>query len=652
MKIVLYQPQQTNKREGPQSSLDMIPLEMMHIAAFPIRDGHEVVIVDGSLYDQEEAHRRVLEACEGAGLYGSTGILGWQISDGYTCAEKVRERFPSLPRVVGGWFASVLPELELREGVFDAAVLGQGELTFRELVEAVATGSDWEDVAGLALWRDGQVHKTAHRAVVGFGDLIDPAWHLIDFEPYREGQLRADSPRHTVRMPGPPWIGKRKPYVGITYFSSFGCPEPCTFCCSPFVTNRRWKAVPADKILDDLKSLAVMRGGEVVQNPRHPVVGWDQLLNMPWHLIEDIEPYRRHQMRPESHGDILRMPTPAWIGNRKPYFGITYFSSFGCPEPCKFCCSPFVTNRRWKAMPADRMLDDLAELKERWNFDVVRFHDANFGVMEKRVKEFSEGILERGLKFGWNSFIETHSILHYKESTLDAMAASGMYVAEIGAETGTDEFMKEWVGKPIKGDDNVEATRKMGDRGIECSVTYIIGYPHESADNMLATLDQARRVQVVSKQSSPTVWPYRPIPGTEMWDEAIKLGFEPPKSLLDWGSLGEYHLHETWPGRIPPEVSQVRKLYCHYQTLARGLARRKTGFWEKLARWRLKSGNYALGSLETKLFALQNKIARKLAPQEEISRSWVDPGHKTGTGANAAATGIDQRQVVSETTTG
>ena len=50
----------------------------------------------------------------------------------------------------------VLPELELRDGVFEAAVLGQGEITFRELVEAVQTKSDLEDVPGLALWRDGE----------------------------------------------------------------------------------------------------------------------------------------------------------------------------------------------------------------------------------------------------------------------------------------------------------------------------------------------------------------------------------------------------------------------------------------------------------------------------------------------------------------
>lgn len=545
-KIVLYQPQQVDQSLGTPSSGDMIPLEMLQIAAYPDSQGFEIVIIDGSLYDQETAHRMAAEACEDAMLYGVTGILGFMVKDGYLCTQRVRAANPDIKIVAGGWFASVRPDLLLKTGIYDGVVLGQGERAFQELIDATAAGESWDDLKSMALWRD----------------------------------------------------------------------------------------------------------GEVIQNEKHPVLGWDDIPDTAWHLL-DFEPYRRHQLRPESHKDILRMPTPPAMGNRAPYVGITFFSSFGCPEPCKFCCSPFVTNRRWKAMPADRMLDQLEMLKERWNYDVVRFHDANFGVMEKRVKAFSEGLIERNLGIHWNSFIETYSIMNYKPETLDAMAASGMHLAEIGAETGTDEFMKEQIGKPIKGDENVQATYEMERRGIECSVTYIIGYPNESPDNMIATLDQARRAQAVAPKSSVTVWPYRPIPGTEMWDQAIELGFEAPDELEHWGSLGEYHLHETWPGRIPSEVARVRRLYCHYQTLARGLARQRDGLWEKLARWRLKSGNYSLGQAEAKLFDIYLRFYKSMnKSEEEISRSWVDPGHKTGTEQNTMAEGIDQESVVSGATLG
>ncbi|HTF89411.1 MAG TPA: radical SAM protein [Planctomycetota bacterium] len=540
-KIVLYQPQQVDTRLGPDSSKDLLPLEMLTIAAFPLRDGYEVVIIDGSLYPPEEAHRRAVEACEGAMLYATTGILGYMVTDGFTTSTMVKARYPKLPMFIGGWFASVRPELQLATGLYDAVVLGQGELTFHELVQAVDAGTPLDTVAGLALWRDMQV----------------------------------------------------------------------------------------------------------VYTPKRAVVGWDKVLNVPWQLI-DIAPYRDHQMRADSHRDILRMPTPPAMGSRKPYFGITYFSSYGCPEPCTFCCSPVVTDRRWKAMPADRMLDDLAGLHERWGFDVVRFHDANFGVMQKRTKEFAEGMLSRGMKFWWNAFLETHSILTYKPEVLDALSASGLYIAEIGAEAGSDEMMKK-IGKPIVGDDNVNAAIEMDKRGVCASVTYIIGYPGEEPASMLATIDQCRRLHVAAPLARPTVWPYRPIPGTAMWDQATSMGYVPPQSLREWGSIGEYHLEETWPGKIPPHVAQMRKMYQHYVTLSYGLARGKIGWWERRAERRLRENNFKLALLEARAFDVYNRVERKLFPRQELSRSWVDPGHKTGTAGNAAS---KSTHAMTETTAG
>jgi len=517
MKIVLYQPQQSNKAVTGQSSYDMLPLEMIHVAGWPVKDGHDVVLVDGSLYDQEEAHDRVLAECDGASILGVTGILGWQVTDGYELAKKVRDRHPSVRRVIGGWFTSVKPELHLQDGVFEISVQGQGEVAFRELVEAIATGSDLEEISGLCLWRDNALHTTAHRSVVGWAEMTEPAWDLIDFRPYREGQLRAQSPNDFLRMASPPWIGKKKPYVGITYFSSFGCPEPCTFCCSPLVTDRRWKAIEADRVLDDLEML-----------------------------------------------------------------------------------------------------------HDRWGgYDVVRFHDANFGVNQKRTRAFAEGMLSRGLekKFGWNAFLETYSINNYDPETLDACAASGYYIAEVGAETGDQETMDS-IGKPIKGEDNYEAIVKLYQRGIRSSVTFIIGMPGESESSMLKTLDQARRIQYSCPNSSVHVFPFRPIPGTPLYDESIKLGFEEPTDIHDWGDIGQYHLHQTW-NIIPEPVLKKLSRLNHYGSVYKGVARKRNGLFEAAAKWRMKTGNWSL-PIDAKMFGIVNDIENKLFPENKINKDMFD----------------------------
>ncbi len=514
-KIVLYQPQQVNQELGQFTSYDMLPLEMLHVGAIPDAEGHEVVVIDASLYSHEEAHRRALEACEGAAIFGTTAILGYMVADGHRAARKVRERFPDIKIIAGGWFPSVLPEAYLETGIYDAVCLGQGELTFRDFLAATEAGASFDDVAGLALWRDNQLVRTDKRAVVGWDQLPNAAWHLMDIAPYRERQLREGARQARNRMPAPPSSGR--------------------------------------------------------------------------------DGY---------------------------YFGISYFSSYGCPEPCSFCCSPLVTDRRWKAMPADRMLDDLAELQERWDMDVVRIQDANFGVSEKRVREFCEQKLERGLRFDWSTTFEVNNLTRYKPRTLDLLKEAGLYVAIVGAETSEPEMMKR-VGKPIDPGETLEASRRMHERKIVTSLTYIIGYPGEEESSMLATLDEARLILSECPSVSAHVYPFRPIPGNEEYDLAVReFGYQSPKTLEDWGNQLEYHVMETWQGHIPPRVQQRWRRYYRYAALYHGLVREKQGLMEKLARWRIRTGNYSL-PIDLKLFELADLVMGWRAHREDQIQTWI-----------------------------
>ena len=503
-RIVLYYPRQTDERSGTSPGMDLLPVALLSIAAWPVRDGYEVVIVDGNLYSADEAHRRVVEACEGALLYGTSGILGHQVADGLHCTRRVKARHPDLPAVIGGWFASVMPELQLATGLYDAVCLGQGEITFRELVQAVDAGTPLDGVGGLALVRDGHLVRTPPRAVVG----------------------------------------------------------------------------------------------------------WGELLNCPWEIL-DIEPYRAVQLAGRPTGEVERMPAPPGFAER-PFFGISYFSSFGCPEPCGFCCSPEVSNLRWKAMPADRMVDDLCELHARWGFDTVRFYDANWGVHEKRSREFSEGMIAQDAHFWWYMTMQSGSVVRYEEATIDAMREAGLYVTLLGAETGDDRMMAE-IGKHTGATDNLEAAAAMDRRGVCTWMTYIIGFPGESEASMMATLDEARRIAARSPLARCNAWPFRPIPGTAMYAPAIRLGYEPPTSLEGWAADGIYHLREPWPGQIPRRVARRRKLYEHYSHLALGLARERVGVWERRARRRIACGDYRFGSVEAKAFDIYDRIGRRFS---------------------------------------
>jgi radical SAM superfamily enzyme YgiQ (UPF0313 family) len=505
-KIVLFLPHRADPTRGEAFSADLLPLELLQIATGPVADGYEVVLIDAMI--EPEYVAKVLEACEGALCFASSCILGYQVYDGYVVAKAVRERFPQLPIVWGGWFPSVIPELYLREGIADAVGIGQGELTFREVVQALDAGVALDQVPGLALWRDGRLVYSAHRAVVGFDKFEPVPWHLLEYERYAELQVKPTRIKVRHRFPLPaPWT-------------------------------------------------------------------------------------------PDS-----------------PPRGFSHFSSFGCPEPCTFCCSPLVTSRRWKAIPGRALAEELFELKQRFGFQVLRFQDANFGVHEKRTREFCEALLELDVGIKWNATIEIETIMRYPESTLDLLEEAGCHLLWLGAETGTKE-MQERIKKKIEIEHIPEAIGKLARRNIVPGTFWIIGYPGETRESMLETLRQAARVKHAYPIAGSEVYPFRPIPGTEDFDAALKLGYQPPKDFHEWGKCFEYkyNAHNT---PLPEDVREIWRSYNNtaaiYDKHVTEGPRWMRDLLARAAGWRLKRGRYRF-PVEQKLFDVYVRLTGQTQP--------------------------------------
>ena len=111
------------------------------------------------------------------------------------------------------------------------------------------------------------------------------------------------------------------------------------------------------------------------------------------------------------------------------------------------------------------------------------------------------------------------------------------------------------------------------------------------------------------------VWPYRPVPGTALWPKALELGYRPPDTLDEWGTMVEYHLvTHSWPGQVPERVVRARRMFEHFSTLSLGLARGHIGWWERRAQQRIARRDFRLGRVEAKAFDLWNRLGRRLAP--------------------------------------
>ncbi len=153
--------------------------------------------------------------------------------------EALRASFPNALIVVGGEHVTAVPEYTLSScPAIDVAVLGEGEETFVDLLDAHTSGRDFSEVDGVVFRQDGELVRTERRQRIRAIDTIpEPAWQRFPVANYIEAAMT-----HGANL------GRSIPIL-----ASRGCPYECTFCSSPFMWTKRWLPRKPELVIAEMK---------------------------------------------------------------------------------------------------------------------------------------------------------------------------------------------------------------------------------------------------------------------------------------------------------------------------------------------------------------------------------------------------------------
>ena len=227
--IVLYEPIYW----GARISVQRAPLGLLAVAALLDREGYVIRIVSKTLYDNTE--EKILEGCRDAVCFGITSLTGYQIIDGIKMAKKVRQEYPNLPIVWGGWHPTMEPDQTGRSPYVDIIVRGQGEVTFTDLVHALEEGKPLDNIAGISFRKDGEIIHNPDRPLLDINEFPPMPYHLIDVEKI----LSNDE------------FGDRV----LNYSSGYGCPHKCGFCAGWGAPGKSWSGLTASRMADDFEKM-------------------------------------------------------------------------------------------------------------------------------------------------------------------------------------------------------------------------------------------------------------------------------------------------------------------------------------------------------------------------------------------------------------
>lgn len=202
--------------------------------------GHEVSVLDinAQRFSREMACG-VIAALPDPDVIGVSGLISTYKYQKWFFPQLKRLK-PRAILVAGGGCATAVPELLLEKTPCDYVVMGEGETTFAELLDAMAAGRDCQGISGTGCLVDGHaVFGPTRGNVADLDSLPLPAYDLFPTEIY---------------LSNPIWFRGGEHGASMNMISSRGCPMDCGFCYHLF-GRRSYRQRSAAHVIAEVRLL-------------------------------------------------------------------------------------------------------------------------------------------------------------------------------------------------------------------------------------------------------------------------------------------------------------------------------------------------------------------------------------------------------------
>ncbi|MGC8756749.1 MAG: B12-binding domain-containing radical SAM protein [bacterium] len=214
------------------------PLGLMYVASY-IREtrGDEVRIFDIRFYKEplKEIYRIIHEFQPD--IVGISALT-LEAPAMYQIARFVK-MITDIPVIVGGPHATSVPEEVIKNQNIDIVVMGEGEITFKELLDFYEHGSrGLFEINGIVYKNNGKIVTTPARDYIYHLDEMPfPAWDLVELKKYA-----VTASMSTVGF---------RPYMVL--LTSRGCPFHCTYCHN--IMGKKFRARSVENVLEEMRIL-------------------------------------------------------------------------------------------------------------------------------------------------------------------------------------------------------------------------------------------------------------------------------------------------------------------------------------------------------------------------------------------------------------
>lgn len=232
---------------------------------------------------------------------------------------------------------------------------------------------------------------------------------------------------------------------------------------------------------------------------------------------------------------------------------------------CSFC-SWTTTYTKFRTRTVESLLDEIGMLIEKYGVKEVFDDTGNFPA-GGWLRKFCEGMIERGydkkILFSCNMKFD---LLVRDPSIIPLMKKAGFRKIKSGLESANQQSLDR-ISKNVKVKDIEDGCRMASEAGIDVHLTIMVGYPWETREDAMRTVNMARGLMAkgyAEMLQSTVVMPY---PGTPLYKDARENGwirFENPEA---WERYDMTEPVLITPDMEPEEVVRIcGEIYKSFMT--------------------------------------------------------------------------------------
>lgn len=255
-------------------------------------------------------------------------------------------------------------------------------------------------------------------------------------------------------------------------------------------------AIEKGSDLSEIKGLAFKKDGKITINSEREFMKPEEIPTIDYSLV-DIGDYTN------NYGEDIGTEM-IWL-----------YSAKGCPHQCSFCYNKAFNKCRYRRRPVESYMEEIKYLLENTRVNSIFFANEIWCHSKKDLYERCEQMKKYNLNFTWGCFMNI-GVLDYEDYKY--MYDCGCRLIYFGVESGSQDILDK-TKKPIRVEHAVPEIEACSKAGIYPFVSFIIGFPDETKEDLKKTADLLKEISFYGKLFC---YFYIPYVGSELFDSLVK----------------------------------------------------------------------------------------------------------------------------------